>query len=110
MRAGRETLSFAEAIERESDRLAGEEERIRNEPDTTATPSRYSYADVATTSSSSAVGGALSRSRLLSCRASGFRRPAAAVGAVQKFLGLRPHRGETTAFLQGNYDRALSRT
>jgi hypothetical protein len=111
IRDGRETLSLAEAIDREDERLAGEEERLR------ADPAYYSYNHhrFASTRRGHYVEQLrrwvehFPRSRLLVLQSERrFRDPAAAVGAVQEFLGLRPHRNETyKPFFQGRYDREL---
>ncbi len=111
LRDGRETLSFGEAIEKEPERLAREEERLRADPGYYSfNHRRYSYL----------LRGQyieqlrrwvehFPRSRLLVLQSERlFRDPAAAVGAVHEFLGLRPHRGETyKPFFQGRYDREM---
>ena len=111
VRDGRETLSFAEAIDQEPERLAGEEERLRADPGYYSfNHHRYSY-----TRRGHYVEQLLRwvehfpRSRLLVLQSERlFRDPAATIGAVQEFLGLRPHRGETyEPFLQGKYDREI---
>jgi hypothetical protein len=108
VRDGRETLSFAEAVEREPGRLAGEEERLRNDPDYYSyNHHRFSY-----------LGRGhyaeqlrrwvehFPRSRLLVLQSERlFRDPGATVGAVQQFLGLRPHQDQAyEAYYQGRYD------
>ncbi len=111
VRDGRESHSFAEAIELESARLAGEEDRIRREPGYYSyNHHRYSY---------TRRGLYLEqlrrwvqhypRSRLLVVQSERlFREPAAVSAAVYQFLGLRPHRLEQySAFYQGNYARAM---
>ncbi len=111
IRDGRETLPFAEAIEREDERLAGEEERLRADPEYYSyNHHRYSY-----TRRGHYVEQLrrwvqhFPRSRLLVLQSEWlFREPAAAVAAVQEFLGLRPHRSEMyRPFFQGTYDREL---
>ena len=111
VRGGRETLPFAEAIEREAERLAGEEDRIRADAGYYSfNHHRYSYM----------LRGRyveqlrrwtehFPRSRLLVLQSEWlFRDPGAAVDAVQKFLGLPPHRdGSYKTFLQGSYDRHM---
>lgn len=111
VRGGRETLSFVEAIEREPERLAGEEERLRSEPGYYSyNHHRYSYLH---------RGRYVEqlrrwtlhypRSRLLVLQSEWlFRDPAAASARVFEFLGLEPHRlGRYKPFLQGRYDRDL---
>jgi hypothetical protein len=111
VRDGRESLSFAEAIDRESERLAGEEERLRSDPD------YYSYAHHRFSYTRRGLYldqlrrwvEHFPRSRLLVLQSEWlFRDPAAATAAVQQFLGLRPHRLEGyKPFLHGSYDRAM---
>jgi hypothetical protein len=111
VRAGREPLSFAEAIDRESERLAGEEERLQSDPGYYSyNHHRYSYA----------LRGVyvrqlrrwvehFARSRLRVVQSEWlFREPAAATAAIQSFLGLRSHRLERyETFYPGNYRRDL---
>lgn len=112
VRGGRESLSFAEAIERESERLAGEEERLRNDPlYYSFSHHRHSYTH---------RGRYLEhlrrwvecfpRSRLLVLQSEWlFRDPAGASAAVYDFLGLPAHRLESyKPFLQGGYEREMS--
>ena len=112
VRDGRETLSFGEAIEREPERLAGEEERLCADPGYYSfNHHRYSY-----TRRGRYVEQLrrwvehFPRSRLMVLQSEWlFRDPAAAIGAVQEFLGLRPHRDEAyEPFYQGKYDREMS--
>jgi hypothetical protein len=112
VRGGRESLSFPQAIERESERLAGEEERLRQEPAYYSyNHHRYSYM----------LRGVyieqlrrwarhFPRSQLLVLQSEWlFRDPAAATVAVQGFLGLRPQRFERyEPSYQGNYQRGMS--
>jgi hypothetical protein len=111
VRDGRESLSFAEAIDREPARLAGEEERLRREPGYYSyNHHRYSY---------TRRGLYMEqldrwvrhhpRSRLLVLQSERlFREPAAVSAALYDFLGLRPHvLKQYTAFYQGNYERAI---
>jgi len=111
VRGGRESLSFAEAIERESGRLAGEEERLRNDPHYYSfSHHRHSYTH---------RGRYIEqlrrwveyfpRSQLLVLQSERlFRDPAAASAAVYGFLGLPPHRLERyKPFLQGTYEREM---
>jgi hypothetical protein len=111
VRDGRESLSFPEAIEQETARLAGEEERIRREPDYYSfNHHRYSYTRRGLYLDQLRRWEArFGRSRLLVLQSEAlFRDPAAAVGRVQAFLGLRPRRdGVYKAFYQGNYDREI---
>jgi hypothetical protein len=111
VRGGRESLSFAEAIEREPERLLGEEERLRNEPEYYSfNHHRYSY-----TRRGLYVEQLrrwvqhFPRSQLLVLQSESlFRDPAAATAAVHDFLGLRPHRlKQNTPFVQGGYDRSM---
>ncbi|MFL5495520.1 MAG: sulfotransferase domain-containing protein [Gemmatimonadales bacterium] len=111
-RAGRESLSFPEAIERESDRLAGEEARLRLEPAYYSyNHHRYSYM----------LRGVyieqlrrwarhFHRSQFLVLQSEClFRDPAAGMVAVHGFLGLRAQRLERYApSYQGNYQRGMS--
>jgi hypothetical protein len=111
VRDGRESLSFAKAIDCEAARLAGEEERLRREPGYYShNHHRYSY---------TRRGLYLEqlrrwlqhypRSSLLVLQSERlFQDPAAVSGALYGFLGLRPHRlRQYTAFYQGNYERAI---
>lgn len=106
-KGGEEPLSFAEAIDREPERLAGEEERLRTDPE------YYSYNH--RTYSYLRRGQYLEqlkrwvehfpRSNLLVLQSEWlFRDPAGATAAVQEFLGLR--RWQSPAykpFLRGDY-------
>jgi hypothetical protein len=112
VREGRETLSFAEAIEKESERLAGEEERLRNEPGYYSwNHRRYSY-----------VRRGLyleqlkrwlqyfPRSQLLVLQSERlFRDPPGATASVHRFLGLRDYRLEhyDDRYQRGNYQRDM---
>jgi Sulfotransferase domain len=111
VRAGREPLSFEEALDREEDRLKGEEERIQQDPRYYSwNHHRYSY-----TRRGLYLMQLLRwvrhypRSQLLVLQSEWlFRDPPAATDAVYRFLGLRPHRLQRyRTFLQGNYDRDL---
>jgi Sulfotransferase domain len=110
-RAGREPLSFEEALDREPERLAGEEERLLREPYYYSwNHHRYTY---------TARGLYLvqlqrwmqhfPRSQLLVLQSEWlFRDPPAAMAEVYRFIGLRPHQLKRyKTFLQGNYDRGL---
>jgi hypothetical protein len=112
LRGGREKLSFVDAIDKEPERLAGEEERIRNEPGYYSwNHHRYSYLR---------RGLYLEqlrqwlqhfpRSQLLVLQSEQlFREPAATMATVHAFLGLRDHRLDhyDDRFEQGNYRRAV---
>jgi Sulfotransferase domain len=111
VRDGRESLSFAEALDREAERLAGEEERLQRDSGYYSFEHhRYSY---------TRRGHYLEqlerwtrwypRSQLLVLQSEWlFRDPAAASAAVYEFLGLRPHRLEKyKPFYQGAYDRRI---
>jgi Sulfotransferase domain len=111
VRDGRESLSFAEAIDREAERLAGEEERLQRDSGYYSLEHhRYSY---------TRRGHYLEqlerwtrwypRSQLLVLQSESlFRDPAATSAAVYEFLGLRPHRLEQyKPFYQGAYDRRI---
>jgi hypothetical protein len=111
VRGGRESLSFAEAIEREPERLAGEEERLLNDPGYYSfNHHRYSYTDRGLYLKQLRRWMAhFPRSRLLVLQSERlFRDPAAADATVQSFLGLRPHRLlRYEPFYQGTYGRAI---
>jgi hypothetical protein len=109
---GREPLSFAEALDQESERLAGEEERLRSEPHYYSfNHHRYGY-----TRRGLYIEQLrrwiqhFQRSQLLVLQSEWlFRDPPAATAAVHRFLGLRPHRLERyEAFLPGNYQRGMT--
>ena len=111
VRDGRETLSFAEAIAQEPARTAGEEERLRRDPDYYSyNHHRYTYTRRGLYLEQLRQWEArFGRERLLVLQSEAlFRDPAAVVGRVQAFLGLRPHRsGGYKAFYQGSYDREI---
>jgi Sulfotransferase domain len=111
VRGGRESLSFAEAIEREAERLAGEEERLGNDPEYYSfNHHRYSY---------TTRGLYLQqlrrwmvhypRGQLLVLQSEWlFRDPAAATAAVHDFLGLGPFRLPSyRPYYGGHYERAM---
>jgi hypothetical protein len=111
VRDGRESLSFVEAIDREHERLAGEEQRLLREPGYYShNHHRYSYTH---------RGRYIEqlrrwveffpRSQLLVLQSERlFRDPAAASSAVYDFLGLSPHRLEHyKPFLRGEYERQM---
>ncbi len=111
VRGGRETLSLAEAIEREAERLAGEEERMRNDPSYYSfSHHRHSY--VRRGQYLEQVRRWLEhfpRSQLLVLQSERlFRDPAGVSAAAYQFLGLRPYRLERyKTFLPGQYDREI---
>jgi hypothetical protein len=111
VRDGRETLSFSQAIEQEPERLAGEEERLRADPGYYSyNHHRYSYACRGRyIEQLRRWAEHFPRSRFLVLQSERlFREPAEVLGAVQAFLGLRPHRGESyKPFYQGNYNREM---
>jgi hypothetical protein len=106
-RGGREALSFAEAIDREAERTAGEEERLRT------TPGYYSHNHHRYTYTRRGLyleqlrrwTQHYPRSQLLVLQSEWlFRDPGAATQAVQEFVGLRPKRGgHYKVFLRGKY-------
>jgi Sulfotransferase domain len=111
VRGQREPLSFAEAIDREAERLAGEAERLRSDPEYYSFNfHRYSYAcrgiyvDQLRRWTQH-----FPRSQLLVLQSESlFRNPAAATAAVHRFLGLPTHRIERYgAFLQGRYEHEM---
>ena len=111
VRDGRETLAFEDALEQEAARLAGEEERLRNDPDYYSfNHHRYSYTRRGLYLEQLLRWGAhFPRARLLVLQSEAlFREPAKVVGRVQDFLGLPQHRsGSYRPFYQGNYDRHM---
>ncbi len=111
VRGGRESLSFAEAIAKEPERLAGEEERLRNDPDYYSfNHHRYSY-----TRRGLYIEQLrrwiqyFPRSQLLVLQSERlFRNPGAATAAVHDFLGLRRHPLEQDSpSRQVSYDRSM---
>ena len=112
VRGGRETLSFAEAIDQEAERLKGEEDRLRDEPGYYSwNHHRYSYLR---------RGLYLQqllrwvqhfpRSQLLVLQSESlFRDPPGAMSMVHRFLGLADHRLKRydDSFQRGNYQRAM---
>ncbi|MBA2458078.1 MAG: sulfotransferase domain-containing protein [Gemmatimonadales bacterium] len=112
VRGGRETLSFDEAIEKETERLAGEEVRLGADPGYYSfNHHRYSYVRRGQyVDQLRRWVEHFPRSRLLVLQSEWlFRDPAAATGAVQEFLGLSRHReGTYRPFLQGKYDREMA--
>jgi Sulfotransferase domain len=112
VRGGRESLSFAEAIERESERLDGEEERLRSDP-TYYSWNHHRYGYTRRGLYMEQLRRWLQyypRSQLLVIQSEWlFRDPAAATAAVHSFLGLRDHRLERyeETYQQGKYERAM---
>jgi hypothetical protein len=112
VRGGRESLSFAEAIESEGKRLAGEEERLRKDPEYYSyNHHRYSY-----TRRGLYIEQLrrwvehFPRSQLLVLQSEWmFRDPAGATAAVCQFLELPPHRLDwDTPYLQRPYNRDIA--
>jgi hypothetical protein len=108
VRYGREPLSFADALDQEPERLAGEEERLRKDPEYYSfNHQRYSYLRrglyleqlLRWTQH-------FPREQLLVLQSERlFRDPTGATAAVCRFLGLESHRLERyRPFLVGNYD------
>jgi hypothetical protein len=108
---GREALSFAEAISREPERLAGEEQRLRDEPGYCSHNHRhFSYLERGRyIEQLRRWAEQFPRSQLLVLQSELlFREPAAVMDTVHAFLGLRPHRlAEYEPFYQGSYRRAM---
>jgi hypothetical protein len=112
VRDGREPLSFVEAIDREAERLAGEEERLRNEPGYYSwNHHRYSY-----THRGLYIEQLrrwlqhFPRSQLLVLQSEFmYRQPAEATARVHRFLGLKDHRLERyeDTYQRGNYERSM---
>lgn len=112
VRGGREPLSFIEAIDREAERLAGEEERLRNEPDYYSwNHHRYSY-----THRGLYIEQLrrwlqhFPRTQLLVLQSEFlYRQPAEATARVHRFLGLKDHRLDRyeDTYQRGNYERTM---
>jgi hypothetical protein len=111
VRGGRETLSFAEAIEKEPERLAGEEKRLREDPSYYSyNHHRYSYMQRGLyVEQLRRWVEHFPRSQLLVLQAESlFRAPAEVTGDVYRFLGLPPHKLELKKpFVQVGYDRQM---
>src|SRR5690606_38308146 len=111
VRGGRESLPFAEALEREAERLAGHEERLRSDPRHYSwNHHRYAYIRRGLYLEQ------LQRwvrhfppSQLLVLQSERlFRDPPSVTGEVYRFLGLRTHRLRSyETFLPGSYDRVM---
>ncbi|MGI9042282.1 MAG: sulfotransferase domain-containing protein [Gemmatimonadales bacterium] len=111
VRGGRETLSFADAVDREPERVAGEEERLASEPKYYShNHHRFTYIRRGQyVEQLRRWVEHYPRSQLLVLQSEWlFRDPAAATEAVQRFLGLGPHRiAHYKPFLQGKYEREM---
>ncbi|HEX6105203.1 MAG TPA: sulfotransferase domain-containing protein [Gemmatimonadales bacterium] len=111
VRGGREPLSFAEALDREAERLEGEEDRLRHEPAYYSwNHHRYAYTRRGVyVEQLRRWAEHYPRSRLMVLQSERmFRDPRAASAAVYRFLGLRPHELERyETFLPGKYDRGM---
>jgi hypothetical protein len=111
IRAGRESLSFADAIAQEAGRLAGEEERLASDP------SYYSYNHHRFSYTRRGLYleqlrrwvQHFPRRQLLVLQSEWlYRDPVGASAAVYRFLGLAPHRlDHYKPFLRGNYEREM---
>jgi hypothetical protein len=108
---GRESLSFAEAIDREAERLAGEEQRLASDPEYYSfNHHRYSYTTRGLYLRQLRRWTAhYPRSQLLALQSERlFRDPAGATAAVHQFLGLRPYRLPSyRPYYEGHYERAM---
>jgi len=112
VRGGREPLSFVEALDREAERLAGEEERIRREPNYYSwNHHRYSYTHRGLYAQQLRRWlEHFPRSQLLVLQSEAmYRDPAAATARVHHFLGLRDHRLDRyeDSYQRGNYERSM---
>jgi hypothetical protein len=109
-----EPLSFDEAIEREPERLAGEEERLHEEPEYTS----YNFRTYSYLRRGQYVDQLrrwvehFPRSSLLVLQSEQlFRDPAGGTAIVQQFLGLRPHVLQSyRPHLQGSYESDIPPT
>ncbi|HET6796257.1 MAG TPA: sulfotransferase domain-containing protein [Gemmatimonadales bacterium] len=111
VRGGRESLSFAEALEREPERLAGEEERLRSDPNYYSyNHHRYSYTRRGLyVEQLRRWAEHYPRSQMLVLQSERLFADAPGVtAAVHQFLGLRPQPlQQDQPFVQRSYDRAL---
>lgn len=112
VRGGREPLSFAEALDCESERLAGEEERLQNDSDYYS-PNHHRYSYTRRGVYAEQLRRWLQyfpRSQLLVLQSERlFRDPAATMAVVRDFLGLPSHPLELKKpFRPAAYDRTLS--
>jgi hypothetical protein len=110
-RAGRETLSFEEAINQEPARLAGEEERLCRDPQYYSyNHHRFSYLLRGVyVDQLRRWMACFPRTQLLVVQSERlFRDPASVTAAVCEFLGLSPHRlAHYQTFLRGTYQREI---
>jgi hypothetical protein len=111
VRGGRETLSFIEALDREAERLAGEEERLEHDPEYYSfSHHRYSYTRRGLyLQQLQRWTKYFHRSQLLVLQSEWmFRDPAAAMTVVLDFLGLQRQRLEVyQPFDGGKYEAEL---
>jgi hypothetical protein len=111
VRGGRESLSFAEALEREPERLAGEEERLRSDPTYYSyNHHRYSYLRRGLyVEQLRRWARHFPRSQMLLLQSERlFADPAETTAKVHQFLGLRPHPLRVDRpFARGGYNRSL---
>jgi Sulfotransferase domain len=111
VRGGRESLSFDEALDRESERLAGEEARLEQDPDYYSyNHHRYSYVRRGLyLEQLRRWARYFPRSQMLVLQSERlFRDPAGTTALVQEFLGLEPHPLHVERpFRQREYDRKL---
>lgn len=111
VRAGRETLAFAEAIDREAERVQGEEARLRDDEEYYSyNHHRFSYTRRGLYIEQLrrwAQHFPHSQLRVLQSERL-FRDPLTTTTAVYEFLGLRDNPlARYKTFLQGNYDRQM---
>jgi hypothetical protein len=108
VRGGRESLSFEDALNQESERLAGEEERLQKEPFYYSwNHHRYAYTRRGLyLQQLQRWTEYFPRSQLMVLQSEWlFRSPPEAMAAVYRFLGLEPHALKRyKTFLPGNYD------
>ena len=111
VRGGRETLAFEEAIAREAERLAGEEEKLSRDPHYySVSHHRHSYLHRGRyVDQLRRWTEHYPRSRLLVLQSERlFQDPAETSAVVYRFLGLPPHRlARYKTFLQGSYERDM---
>jgi hypothetical protein len=112
VRDGRETLTFEQALDREAERLAGEEERLQREPGYYSyNHHRYSYTRRGLyLEQLQRWMGHFPRSQLFVLQSEAlFRDPAGMSEQVYRFLGLAPHRlAHYKPFYRGDYERGIS--
>lgn len=111
VRGGREPLPLAEAFEREPERLAGEEDRLRRDPAYySVNHHRHSYLRRGHYAEQlDRWVEQFPRSQLMVIQSERlFREPAEVTASVHQFLGLEPHRLERyETFLPGSYKSGL---